>query len=263
MTTTMLPSTSDAVFDFTDLPLGAAGRSTARNQAIQAYLPLATHIARRYAGRGEPLHDLVQVAVIGLIKAVDRFDNHRGVPFAAYATPTILGEVKRYFRDSAWVIRIPRGMQELSARIGPVTERLAHGLGHTPSSAEVAGGLDVTELDVSAARRSAYAYRPRSFDQPISVGSDAQLADSLGDIDPGFDAVNNRESLRECLAGLPAREQRILELRFFEGMTQSQIAVVVGLSQMQISRLLLRALAQLRSVMVGEPLSALDGHVVG
>jgi RNA polymerase sigma-B factor len=249
-------STSDELFRFSELALGDADRPAARRRAVQAYLPLATHIARRYANRGEPLPDLVQVAVIGLIKAVDRFDVQRGVPFAAYATPTILGEIKRYFRDSAWMVRVPRGMQELSARVGPATESLAQGLLRTPSVADLAADLVVSESAVMAARRSAYAYRPWSFEQTTSAASGMQLADSLGDVDPGFDAVNDREALRGCLADLPARERRIIELRFFAGMTQSQIAAEICLSQMQISRLLVRALARLREALVAGPAEA-------
>jgi RNA polymerase sigma-B factor len=231
---------------------GDAGRPAARSRAIESYLPLASHAARRYSGRGEPGSDLMQVAVVGLIKAIDRFDVGRGVPFAAYATPTILGEIKRYFRDSAWMVRIPRGMQELSARMGPVTESLAHGLRRTPSVAELAADLDVSKRDVLAARRSAYAYRPWSFDQTTSTPGSAPLADSLGATDPGYDAVINQEALRGCIAELPSRERRIIALRFFDGMTQMQIAEEVGLSQMQISRLLNRSLAQLRASLLGE-----------
>jgi RNA polymerase sigma-B factor len=229
-----------------DLSPGDPRRPAVRERAIQFYLPLARNAARRYAGRGEPLPDLVQVAVIGLIKAVDRFDIERGVPFACYATPTILGEIKRYFRDYAWVVRVPRGLQELSAVMATTSERLAHGLLRTPSVAELAAAMKVGQADLLAVRSSAHAYRPCSLDQTSPSGEGTQLADSFGAPDRGFDSVIDRETLRLSLAELSPRERHILGLRFAGGLTQAQIAADIGVSQMQISRLLNQTLARLR-----------------
>lgn len=230
----------------------AATTVEVRSRVIESYLPLAMHAARRYIGRGEPLSDLTQVAVIGLMKAVDRFDSSRGVPFASYAMPTILGEIKRHFRDMTWTVRVPRSAQELNAQIVIARDDLAQELHRMPRTIEVAIRLSVSEREVVAAQMSAYAYRPLSFDQPSPHGDGLVLGDSLGEVDSRLDGVSDREALRVCVAALPQREQRIIGMRFFDGMTQLQIATAVGLSQMQVSRLLTRSLAHLREVMLND-----------
>jgi RNA polymerase sigma-B factor len=233
-----------------ELPPGHAGRIALRAKAIEWYLPMTVYLARRYSGRGEPLADLTQVAAIGLIKAVDRYDANRGVPFASYAIPTIIGELKRHFRDTTWKIRVPRPMQELTLQIPTVTEDLAHALHRSPTTIELAARLGVSQADVLAARRCAHAYRPLSLEQPAPNSEDLSLIDSLGGPDPGIEAVDTRESLRVRLAALPERERRIVTLRYFGELTQAQIAADIGVSQMQISRLLARSLTRLHDGML-------------
>jgi RNA polymerase sigma-B factor len=237
-----------------ELAPGAAGRVVVRARAIEWYLPIAVYLARRFAGRGEPLADLTQVAVIGLIKAVDRFDANRGVAFASYAMPTILGEIKRHFRDTAWTVRVPRRLQELTLQLSTVTEDLAHVLHRPPTTAELAARLGVSQRDVLAARRCAYAYRPLSFEQPAPDSEGLRLIDSLGGPDPGIDAVDNRDALRlrQRLAELPERDRRIIALRFYAEMSQAQIAAAIGVSQMHVSRLLARSLTRLREAMLAD-----------
>jgi RNA polymerase sigma-B factor len=231
------------------LAAGDAGWVAVRAEVIEWFLPLAVHLARRFSGRGEPLADLTQVAVIGLIRAVDRFDPDRGVPFACYATPTIVGSIKRHFRDSTWGVRVPRQMQELMPQLGAATEELAQALQRSPTTVELAARLDVRPEDVRAARLSANAYRPISIDRPL--GRDGSgLIDVVGDLDPRIDAADSHEALRLGLAALPARDRRIIGLRFFANMTQTQIGAELGISQMHVSRLLTKALAQLRAAML-------------
>jgi RNA polymerase sigma-B factor len=232
------------------LPPGDASRTAARTQAIEWYLPMATHFARRYNGRGQPLADLVQVATIGLIKAVDRYDPGRGVAFSSYAIPTILGEIKRHFRDTAWNIRIPRRLQELTMQLTGATEDLAHTLHRAPTTAELAAHLGVSQREVLAAQRSAYAYQPVSLERLQTDSQDSRLLDLLGAPDPGHEAAEQRVTLRVVLSRLPKREQRIIMMRFVAGLTQTQIAMDIGVSQMQVSRLLNRTLAQLRAEML-------------
>ncbi|HET8657577.1 MAG TPA: SigB/SigF/SigG family RNA polymerase sigma factor [Micromonosporaceae bacterium] len=217
-----------------------------REEVIECGLPYAESLARRFQFRGEPLEDLTQVAALGLVKAIDRYDCARGSEFFAFATPTILGEIKRYFRDKGWRIRVPRRLQELRLRLGRVETELAQQLGRTPLPTDYARHLEVAERDVLAALAAASSYRPASLSAPLGPDTDAVLADPLGSPDPGLDAVENSESLRVLIGRLPHREQRILLLRFFGNMTQAQIAAEVGLSQMHVSRLLARTLGVLR-----------------
>jgi RNA polymerase sigma-B factor len=233
-----------------ELAAGDARRVTLRAQLIEWYLPMAVQLARRFSGRGEPLADLIQVAVIGLIRAVDRYDADRGVPFAGYATPTILGEIKRHFRDAAWMVRVPRRLQELKPQLSTATEELTHVLHRSPTTAELAARLGVSWDDVLAARRCPTAYRPVSLEQPRSDREDRPLVDWLGGPDSEIETVGRREVLRRRLAELPERERRIIALRFVAEMTQAQIAADLGVSQMQISRLLARSLARLRAAML-------------
>ena len=218
----------------------------ARDDLVTLHLPLVQFLARRFRDRGEPLDDLVQVGTIGLIKAVDRFDPDRGVEFATYATPTIVGEIKRHFRDKGWAIRVPRRLQELRLSIGSATAELSQTSGRTPTVAEIAAHLGVSEDDVIEGLEGAQAYATSSLDSPLGDDDAPMLADRLGDEDPGIETIEYRESLRPLLAALPSRERRILALRFFHGMTQSEIAEEVGVSQMHVSRLLAKSLATLR-----------------
>ncbi len=223
---------------------------SARDELVTLHLPLVHFLARRFRDRGEPLDDLVQVGTIGLIKAVDRFDPQRGVEFSTYATPTIVGEIKRHFRDKGWAIRVPRRLQELRISLGRATAELSQKSGRSPTVGELAEHLGISEDEVIEGLEGAQAYSTSSIDAQVGGDADAPLlADRLGAEDPDLEGVEYRESLKPLLAALPARERRILVLRFFHGLTQSQIADEVGISQMHVSRLLARSLATLREGM--------------
>ena len=222
-------------------------RTRLREQLVEAHLPLVEYLARRFRNRGEPLDDLVQVATIGLIKSVDRFDLERGGEFSTYATPTIVGEIKRHFRDKGWAIRVPRRLQELKLSLTKATSDLSQKNGRSPTVAELAAHLGLSEEEILEGLESANAYSAVSLDAPDGGDEDSPaVADSLGMMDEALEGVEYRESLKPLLEQLPAREKRILLLRFFGGMTQSQIAAELGISQMHVSRLLARTLAQLR-----------------
>ena len=227
----------------------------ARDELVTLHLPLVHFLARRFRDRGEPLEDLVQVVTIGLIKAVDRFDPQRGVEFSTYATPTIVGEIKRHFRDKGWAIRVPRRLQELRISLGRATAELSQKSGRAPTVGELAAHLGVSEDEVIEGLEGAQAYSTTSLDAHVG-GTDGDespsLVDRLGGDDLDLEAVEYRESLKPLLAALPSRERRILALRFFHGMTQSEIAAEVGISQMHVSRLLAKSLATLREGMVDE-----------
>jgi RNA polymerase sigma-B factor len=238
---------------------GDRGRAALRAQAIEWYLPMAVYLARRFAGRGEPVADLTQVAVIGLIKAVDRFDTHRGLPFASYAIPTIVGELKRHFRDTAWSVRVPRRLQELKLNLAAVTGDLAQVLQRSPTTAEVAARLDVTPREVLQARGTATAYRPVSVQRAAPGSDDLYLIDLLPVTDRDLEAVDNRETLRVLLAELPARDQMVIRMRFYADLTQSQIATEIGVSQMQVSRLLARSLTRLHDRLIADTGNATTG----
>jgi RNA polymerase sigma-B factor len=231
------------------LPEGDPRRSSARDELVTMHLPLAGFLARRFRDRGESLDDLTQVATIGLIKAVDRFDAQRGVEFSTFATPTIVGEIKRHFRDKGWAIRVPRRLQELRISIGRATAELNQSTGRSPTVAELAAHLDVSDEEILEGLESAQAYATLSLDASSTDGSDA-LADTLGEDDPGLGEVDARETLHPLVATLAPREQRIIHMRFYENMTQAQIAEQIGVSQMHVSRLLAKSLAQLRSGLV-------------
>ncbi|WP_459645633.1 RNA polymerase sigma factor SigF [Kineococcus sp. NUM-3379] len=232
---------------FADLPEGSAERSALREDLLRRHLQLSDHLARRFAGRGEPHDDLVQVATIGLIKALDRFDPARGVPFPAYAIPTMLGEVKRHFRDRGWALRVPRRLQETGRALADAREALTHELGRAPTIAELAARTGRDTDEVVEILESANAYSTVPLDASPDSG-----ASTLGSVDEQLERVDNREALRPLLAQLPPRERRILALRFVRGMSQSQIASEVGISQMHVSRLLSRTLAQLREGLGGD-----------
>lgn len=218
-----------------------------RDELVAAHLGLAEYLARRFANRGEPLDDLVQVASIGLLKAIDRFEPDRGVEFSTYATHTIVGELKRHFRDKGWAIRAPRRMQELYLRLGKVVAGLGQELGRSPTIAELAAEVEVSEEEVLEALEAGQAYRFASLDAPPAEGEGDSLAARLGTEDTELDEVEVRATLSPLLARLPRREQLILQLRFFDGLTQSEIASRLGISQMHVSRLLARSVAQLRA----------------
>jgi RNA polymerase sigma-B factor len=238
---------SAALFaEFTDPATDEDRRHDCRDELVRLHLPLVDHCARRFLNRGEPFEDLVQVGTIGLIKSIDRFDTARGVAFSTYATPTILGEIKRYFRDKGWAIRVPRRLQELRLAIGGVTGDLAQQLGRSPTPREIAEKLGVTVEEVMEGIESANAYSTLSLDAGDSDDGGGSILDSIGDLDESLEHIEVRESIKPLLAMLPAREKRILLLRFFQGMTQSQIAEEIGVSQMHVSRLLNRTLEQLR-----------------
>jgi RNA polymerase sigma-B factor len=229
------------------LPADDPARRAVRDELVEMHLPLVEYLARRFRNRGEPLDDLVQVATIGLIKSVDRFDLERGVEFSTYATPTVVGEIKRHFRDKGWAIRVPRRLQELKLSLTKATSELSQKLGRSPTVAELAKHLDTTEEEVLEGLESANAYSAVSLDAPDGGEDDSPaVADSLGITDDALEGVEYRESLKPLLEQLPPREKRILLLRFFGNMTQSQIATELGISQMHVSRLLARTLAQLR-----------------
>ncbi len=235
-----------------ELPEGSAERVEIRNQLVRMHIPLVEHLARRFRNRGEPLDDLTQVATIGLIKSVDRFDHERGVEFSTYATPTIVGEIKRHFRDKGWAVRVPRRLQELRLSLTTATSELSQRHGRSPTVHELAEHLGISEEDVLEGLESANAYSTLSLDVPDSDDESPAVADTLGATDEALEGVEYRESLKPLLAQLPPREQKILVLRFFRNMTQSQIAAEVGISQMHVSRLLARTLAQLREKLLVE-----------
>jgi RNA polymerase sigma-B factor len=237
----------DLFLELQELPDGNPTRNRVRDELVEMHLPLVEYLARRFRNRGEPLDDLVQVATIGLIKSVDRFDLERGVEFSTYATPTIVGEIKRHFRDKGWAIRVPRRLQELKLSLTKATSELSQSLGRSPTVAELAGHLGMSEEEVLEGLESANAYSAVSLDAPDGGDEDAPaVADTLGIQDEGLEGVEYRESLKPLLERLPPREKKILLLRFFGNMTQSQIAAELGISQMHVSRLLARTLAQLR-----------------
>jgi RNA polymerase sigma-B factor len=219
-----------------------------RDQLIEAHLGLAEYLARRFSNRGEPLDDLVQVASVGLLKAVDRFDPERAVEFSTYATHTIVGELKRHFRDKGWAVRAPRRMQELYLRLGKIVSTLSQELGRSPTIQELAAEAEVSDEEVLEALEAGQAYRFASLDAPSpnDEGGDTMAA-HLGSVDPGMVDAEHRAALSPLISKLPEREQMILHLRFFEGLTQSEIAARLGISQMHVSRLLARSLAQLRA----------------
>jgi RNA polymerase sigma-B factor len=235
------------------LPPGSPEREQLRGQLVELHLPLVEYLARRFRNRGEWLDDLTQVATIGLIKSIDRFDLERGVEFSTYATPTIVGEIKRHFRDKGWAVRVPRRLQELKLSLTKAIGELAQREGRAPTVSELAAHLQMSEEEVLEGLESANAYSTVSLDAPDSGDEDAPaVADSLGIVDEALEGVEYRESLKPLLERLPPREKKILLLRFFGNLTQSQIASELGISQMHVSRLLARTLTQLRDGLTNE-----------
>ncbi len=227
------------------------GRVALRARLVAGYLPVVRHIARRYAGRGEPVDDLEQAGSIGLLNAIDRFDPANGADFLSYAIPTVTGEIRRHFRDKTWSMRVPRRLKDLRSAINGVYGPLFQQLGRAPQHTEIAAYLGIDVEDVLDGLEAHHGYRSASLDDSVP-GTDAVLGDVIGDIDAAIDGVEDHQVLRALLDRMPPRERTILLLRFFGEMTQSQIAARVGLSQMHVSRLLSRSLAQLRATLQTE-----------
>jgi RNA polymerase sigma-B factor len=219
-----------------------------RDAIIERCLPLADHIARRFANRGEPFEDLVQVARVGLVNAVNRFDADNGAEFLAFAVPTIMGEVRRHFRDHGWSVKVPRRLKDLSAQLKKSREELTQSLGRAPTASEIATHLEIDRDEVVQAQIASSAYTTLSADAPAGASDDdgRSVTNTIGDLDANLDKVIDVETIRPLLAALSQREQTVLQLRFFENMTQTQIAGELGISQMHVSRLLSRSLTTLR-----------------
>jgi len=224
------------------------GDLQAREQLIEQYMSLVRSLARRYSYRGEQLEDLVQIGAIGLIKAIDRFDLERGVELTTYATPNIIGEIKRHFRDKGWSVRVPRGLQELNVQLSRLVEQLTVQLSRSPTIPELAKAAGVEEEEVLEALESGRAYTSLSLSVGGGGGDDADLdpLESLGTEEHQYEVSEDRAVLAPGFKVLDARERKILQLRFFEGLTQSQIAQQVGISQMHVSRLIRRSLEKIR-----------------
>ncbi|MGW5388017.1 RNA polymerase sigma factor SigF [Nocardia sp. NPDC003963] len=232
-------------------------RRVVRERIVHRCLPLAEHIARRFAGRGESFDDLLQISRLGLVQAVDRFDGSRGSSFLSFAIPTIMGEVRRHFRDHTWAVRVPRGTKELHLRIGPATEALYQRLGRMPTAREIATELDADLTDVTRALIAGNAHTSNSLDAPGDDQDDdtsppAVLA-RLGGEDPCYRLLEDAMTLRPLIAELPQRERQILVWRYFANMTQVQIAERLDISQMQVSRILAKTLRTLREQALAEP----------
>ena len=219
-----------------------------RDVIIERCLPLASHIARRFSNRGEPFEDLVQVARIGLIQAVNRFDAENGADFLAFAVPTMMGEVRRHFRDHGWSVKVPRRLKELNSQLKRSREEVSHQLGRAPTASEIATHLGIDREEVVQAQIASSAYSTLSSDARARASDDdgRSVSSSFGDLDANLDKVLDVETVRPLLAALPEREQSLLRLRFFDNMTQTQIGERLGISQMHVSRLLARSLATLR-----------------
>ena len=226
-------------------------RAQHRAKLVDQYIGLVEFLARRFRNRGEPLEDLVQVGTIGLLKAIDRFDLDREVEFSTYATPTVVGELKRHFRDKGWAVRVPRRLQELHLELGKIVNRLGQELGRSPTVAEIAHAAGISEETVLEGLEIAQAYNFTSLDAPIDSddSGSTSYAEQLGSEDEHLENLEYRASLAPEMAKLPERERRILYLRFFKAMTQSEIAERLGISQMHVSRLLNRTLTRLREAL--------------
>lgn len=229
-------------------------RTRLRERLVDQYIGLVEFLARRFRNRGEPLEDLIQVGTIGLLKAIERFDLDREVEFSTYATPTIVGELKRHFRDKGWAVRVPRRLQELHLELTKVVAHLSHELGRSPTVPEIAQSARISEEEVLEGLEIAQAYNFTSLDAPLDsddAGS-SSFADQLGSEDAQLETLEYRASLAPEMAKLPERERKILYLRFFRGQTQSEIADRLGISQMHVSRLLNRTLIRLREALEEE-----------
>ncbi len=224
-------------------------REATRSEIVRLCLPLADHIACRFSGRGESYDDLHQVARLGLVLAVDRYDITRGTSFLSFAIPTMMGEVRRHFRDVTWATRVPRRLKELRTLLGPATDRLAQRLGRMPTAAELSTELDTDIVEVGRAIAAGNAYRSDSLDEMILADENETFPvnASIGVEEPCYELTENAMAVRPLIAKLPGRERRILIMRFFESRTQSQIARTLNISQMQVSRILARTLRRLKA----------------
>jgi RNA polymerase sigma-B factor len=236
-----------------DLESGSIDFERLRERIIERCLPLAEHIARRYGGRGEPHDDLVQAARVGLVNAVNRFDSDKGADFLSFAVPTMMGEVRRYFRDYGWAVKVPRRVKDLQSQLNRARAELSQRLGRAPNASEIAEHLGIDREVVVEATIAGGHYSAVSSD--VQAGDDdghRPVGDTLGGVDPGLDHVLNVETVRPLIAGLPDRERIVLKLRFFDNLTQTQIADRVGCSQMHVSRLITKAINTVRA-QAGEP----------
>ncbi|PJE95167.1 B/F/G family RNA polymerase sigma-70 factor [Streptomyces carminius] len=223
----------------------------ARNTLIELNLTLVNYVASRFRHRAEPMDDIVQVGTIGLIKAIDRFDLSREVEFTSFAVPYIVGEIKRFFRDTSWAVRVPRRLQELRIELARANEELGRRLGRSATTDELAEFMGVTVEEVIEGQVASNGYVAGSLDLPVGdEGKDTPLADQLGDVDPALEKVENLQALKPLMEQLDERDRRILQMRFGGDMTQSEIGAELGISQMHVSRLLSRALARLREGML-------------
>ena len=223
----------------------------ARDRLTRRFLPLAEHLAGRFAGKGEARDDLTQVASLGLVHAIDRFDLDRGVQFSTFAAVTIVGELRRHFRDRGWAIRVPRALQEAALLVNRTLGSLWQELGRSPTIKEIAERTDLSEETVLEAMEAVQAYSTSSLDLPVGAEESASAGDLIGDADPAFEATDGWLQIEPALARLPRREQRILYLRFFKDMTQTEIAQEIGISQMHVSRLLTQSLRKIREAAGG------------
>jgi RNA polymerase sigma-B factor len=232
-----------------------------REALVERYLPLARQLARRYQRPDEPMDDLVQVASLGLVKAVDRFDASRQVAFSSYAVPTILGEIKRHFRDRTWSVRVPRDLQELALKVERVAGDMTRELHRSPSVSELAARVEVSEESVLEALEAVGAYHATSLETPR--GSEAEpgetLADTVGGEEDGYDRAEERATIARLMRSITPREREVLRLRFEEDLTQAEIGEIIGVSQMQVSRVIRQAVARLRHAARSEPQPAPPG----
>jgi RNA polymerase sigma-B factor len=226
-------------------------RTAYREKLVDQFIGLVEFLARRFRNRGEPLEDLIQVGTIGLLKAIDRFDLEREVEFSTYATPTIVGELKRHFRDKGWAVRVPRRLQELHLELTKAVADLSHDLGRSPTIPEISDATGITEEEVLEGLEIAQAYNFTSLDAPVDSGDSTSTSfiEHIGNEDEQMENLEYRAALAPELKKLPERERAILYLRFFKGQTQSEIADRLGISQMHVSRLLNRTLAHLRQAL--------------
>jgi RNA polymerase sigma-B factor len=231
--------------EFAGMPPDHPDRAKLRDKLVTGYLPVVQHIARRFAGRGEPVDDLEQAGTVGLLNAVDRFEPDRGIDFLSYAVPTITGEVRRHFRDRTWSMRVPRRLKDVQSSINGAVGPLSQQLGRAPRPSEIAAHLGIATEEVVEGLDAQQAYRSSSLDELVS-GADTTLTETLGTADAELEKVEYRQTLAPLLDELPERERTILVLRFFGNMTQTQIADRVGISQMHVSRLLAQTVAGLR-----------------
>ncbi|MGH3950015.1 MAG: RNA polymerase sigma factor SigF [Pseudonocardiaceae bacterium] len=239
--------------ELAELPTDHPRRAEVRDKLVTGHLPLAEHIAQRFSGRGTPKEDLIQVATVGLINAVDRFEPDQGNDFLSYAVPTVMGEVRRHFRDASWSMRVPRRLKELHLSVSTAGTKLAQTLGRAPTPGEIGVHLGLSKEDVYDGLDAGHAYHSMSLDESLTAdGEGSSLGESIGGEDSALQGVENHEALEPLVRALPERERRILALRFFYNMTQTQIAERVGISQMHVSRLLSRTLATLRDGLVEE-----------